>query len=72
MNRNQRRAAQKAQEQHSHMESLFMLSGQHLQAGNYEEAITGYKRVLRKVPDNGASYHNMECATSLSGSKMRQ
>ena len=43
-----------------------MLSGQHLQAGNYEEAIAGYKRVLRKVPDNGASYHNMGvCYESL-------
>lgn len=66
MNRSQRRAAQKAQQQHSQMEKLFLLCGQHLQAGNYEEAITGYKRVLRQVPDNGASYHNLGvCYESL-------
>ena len=59
MNRPQRRLDQKAQEQHAHLESLFVLSGQHLQAGNYEEAIAGYKRVLRHAPDNAASYHNL-------------
>lgn len=59
MNRNQRRAAQKAQEQHSQLENLFLLSGQHLQAGNYDEAIVGYKRVLRHAPENAASYHNL-------------
>lgn len=66
MNRNQRRAAQKAQEQHSQLENLFLLCGQHLQAGNYEEAIAGYKRVVRHAPGNAASYHNLGvCYESL-------
>ncbi|MFK5977673.1 MAG: tetratricopeptide repeat protein [Rhizobiaceae bacterium] len=59
MNRKQRRATQKAQEQYSQMESLFMFSGQYLHAGNYEEAIAGYRRILRHVPDNAASHHNL-------------
>lgn len=66
MNRKQRRATQKAQEQHLQLESLFVLCGQHLQAGNYEEAIAGYKRVLRHAPDNAASHHNLGvCYESL-------
>lgn len=59
MNRKQRRAAQKAQGNQAQLANLFALCGQKMQAGNYEEAIAGYKRILRHVPDNAASYHNL-------------